>query len=265
MHTEQRSALMRRPGRRSRLPASLGGRPERGRRLSTLPDATRIVEILSHELRSPITTIHLGTKVLLGAGRRVSGPVRAEVVAAVEAEAERLYRLVEDLLAVARHDDAALALPVRPLLLQHWLPEAVSAEVQGDHLLRVRVAIPPDLPPVLVDDGALAHVFRNLLRNASHHAADGMPTEVVARSPVDGFVTVEILDRGPGLDPRETERVFEPFYRSVTAEATGSGRRPGARGGLAAAARDGRRDRGHRTRRWRRPVRRPSARRPRGR
>jgi two-component system sensor histidine kinase KdpD len=209
----------------------MGGRTARRHRLTPLPDAARIVEILSHELRSPITTIHLGTKVLLGEGGGVTGPVRAEVVAAVEAEVERLYRLVEDLLAVARHDDAALSLPVRPLLLQRWLPTAVSSEIQGDDTLRVRLAIPPDLPPVLADDGALAQVIRNLLRNASRYAADGMPTEVVARLPGDGFVTIEILDRGPGLDPRETERVFEPFYRSSSAEASGSG----AGLGLAAA------------------------------
>ena len=231
MEAARRSAAPPREARRSRRPAALGGRPRPGHRSAGLPDPARIVEILSHELRSPITTINLGTKVLLGAGHGISGPVRAEVVAAVEAEAERLYRLVEDLLAVARHDDATLALAVRPLMLQRWLPKAVGAEVHGDRVLKVRLAIPPDLPPVLADDGALAQVMRNLLRNASLHAADGMPVEVVAREPEDGFVTLELLDRGPGVDPREADRLFEPFYRSPAAEASGSG----AGLGLAAA------------------------------
>ena len=81
----------------------------------------RVIEILSHELRSPITTIHLGTKVLREQGNRISQPVRLEVVEAVEEEAERLYRLVEDLLAVARHEGGAAPLPVGPIALQHWL------------------------------------------------------------------------------------------------------------------------------------------------
>ncbi len=191
------------------------------------------MDILSHELRSPITTIHLGTQVLLGPGRGISGPVREEVVAVVEEEVERLHRLVEDLIAVARHDDAGVTLAVRPLLLQRWLQAAVDAEVLTDRGLRVRIAIPRDLPPVLADDGALAQSIRNVVRNAARHAADGMPLEVVARGPDDGFVTVEMLDRGPGVDPLEAERLFEPFYRSTAAEASGSG----AGLGLAAASR----------------------------
>jgi two-component system sensor histidine kinase KdpD len=192
----------------------------------------RVIEILSHELRSPITTIHLGTKVLREGGRRISRPVRLEVVEAVEEEAERLYRLVEDLLAVARHEGDAAPLPVGPLSLQHWLPTVIAAEVQAYPTLAVRASIPPDLPPVLADDGALAHVVRNLLANAVRYAADGMPVEVVA-APEGAMVRIEVLDRGPGIEAADAERVFEPFYRPETAMALGSG----AGLGLAAARR----------------------------
>jgi len=194
-------------------------------------DPARIVEILSHELRSPITTIHLGTKVLRGAGRDISTPVRNEVVAAVEEEAERLYRLVEDLLAVARHDQGAQPLPSAPLSLQHWLPTIVGAELHAEPGLRVRMAIPPDLPPVIADDGALAQVMRNLLRNAVRYAGDGMPVEIVGRRAGPGSIELEVLDRGQGLAANEADRLFEPFYRSEAAEAAGSG----AGLGLAAA------------------------------
>ena len=196
------------------------------------PEQRRVIEILSHELRSPITTIHLGTKVLREGGRRISGPVRLEVVEAVEEEAERLYRLVEDLLAVARHDGDAAPLPVRPLSLQHWLPTVIAAEVHAYPTLAVRASIPPDLPPVLADDAALAHVVRNLLANAVRYAADGMPVEVVA-TPEDADVRIDVLDRGPGIDPTDAARVFEPFYRPPRAMALGSG----AGLGLAAARR----------------------------
>jgi len=191
------------------------------------------IEILSHELRSPITTIHLGTKVLREGGRRMSGPVRAEVVEAVEEEAERLFRLVEDLLAVARHDHGAVPLPVGPLLLQHWLPPVIAAEVQASPALNVRASIPADLPPVLVDDGALAQVIRNLLGNAVRYAPQGMPLEIVAWPDDPATVRLEVLDRGPGIDPSEAARLFEPFYRSSAARAMGSA----AGLGLAAAQR----------------------------
>lgn len=195
-------------------------------------DPAQIVEILSHELRSPITSIHLGAKVLMAGGRRLPRPVRLEVVEAVEVEAERLYRLVEDLLAVARHDAGAGPLPVRPLVLQHWLPGVIAAEVESSPTLVVRASIPPELPPVLVDDGALEHVMRNLLANAVRHAPDGMPVEVVGSQPDDAVVRVEVLDRGPGIDG-ESERVFAPFYRARAADASG----PGAGLGLAAVRR----------------------------
>lgn len=193
----------------------------------------RLVEILSHELRSPITTIHLGTKVLRDAGRDIPERVRNEVVAAVEEEAERLYRLVEDLLAVARHDHGAAPLPVRPLLIQHWLPDVLSSEVQANPGLRIRLSLPSSLPPVLADDAALAQVVRNLLVNAARYAPDGMPVEIVARAPADGMVELEVLDRGPGVDPEEAERLFEPFYRSEHLAPAGSA----AGLGLAAARR----------------------------
>jgi signal transduction histidine kinase len=196
------------------------------------PDAARIVDILSHELRSPITTISLGTKVLRGS-RDIPGPVRNEVVAAVDEEAGRLSRLVEDLIAVARHEDDGVVLPERPLALAQWLPALVRAELRADPRLRVRVTVPPGLPPVLADDGALAQVVRNLLCNSIRHARDGMPVDVIVSPAQDGWLSLEVLDRGPGLDPLEAERLFEPFYRTAAAEATGSG----AGLGLAAARR----------------------------
>jgi signal transduction histidine kinase len=186
------------------------------------PDPGKIVEILSHELRSPITTIHLGTRVL-HEPESVSGPVRREVVAAVEEETERLYRIVEDLLAVARHDEGANPLPVRPLLLQRWLLGAVDREVQTERRLRVHVGVPSDLPAVDVDEAALVHVLRNLLGNSARHAGDGMPVEVVVRRISPGFVALEVLDRGPGFEPQEADRLFEPFYRGPAAEAIGTG------------------------------------------
>jgi K+-sensing histidine kinase KdpD len=188
-----------------------------------VPDTTQIVDILSHELRSPITTIHLGTKVLRGSGSDIPGAVRNEVVEAVEEEAERLYRLVENLLAVARHEGGANPLELRPLLLQHWIVPVIDGEVQADRGLRVRAAIPADLPPVLADDGALAQVIRNLLLNAARYATDGMPVEVVARRPDPRTLELEVLDHGPGFAPAERELLFEPFYRSPSVAVAGTG------------------------------------------
>ena len=207
--------------------------PVAGAPADLVAEPLRVVDILSHELRSPITIIHIGAKVLREQDDRISEPVRREVVEAVEEEAERLYRLVEDLLAVARHEGNRVPLTVVPLALQHWLPTLIAAEVQAYPRLAVRTSIPPDMPPVLADDGALAQVMRNLLANAVRHAPRGMPVEVVVRPSGTRHVRIDVLDRGPGIDPSEATRIFDPFYRSASAEASGSG----AGLGLAAARR----------------------------
>ena len=189
------------------------------------------IEVLSHELRSPITTIHLGTKVLR-ARRNEAEPVEAAVVEAVEVEAERLLRLVEDLLAVARHEGGRAPLPVQPLLIQRSLPAVLAAEARVHEGTPIRAFLPDDLPPAIADEAALCHVVRNVIANAVRFAPPGSPVEVVAEAR-DGAIELRIADRGPGIDPSEAERLFEPFYRSArTAGATS-----GAGLGLAAARR----------------------------
>ncbi len=271
----QRPAPLRRPPRH-RFGVASGqavqtARRQSGRRVMGQPDASeawrpdpgRIVEILSHELRSPITTIHLGTRVLHEPA--ISAPVRREVVAAVEEETERLYRIVEDLLAVARHDEGANPLPVRPLLLQRWLLGVVDREVQAERRLRVHVGVPSDLPPVDADEAALVHVLRNLLINSARHAGDGMPVEVVVRRLNHGSVALEVLDRGPGLRAAgdgPDVRALLP-RRGRGGDRLGGGSRAGR--GPAADAGDGRRPRRGAPGRRRGPVHGPAGRRRAGR
>ena len=189
----------------------------------------RAVELFSHELRSPITTIHLGARVLRSP--TLGTPVREAVLQAVDVEAVRLLRVVEDLLVVVRHDAGTIALRVEPVLLQRRLSDLVwsDPEPPGNHELRV--AIPADLPPVLADEEALGHALRNVIANAATHGASVAPTELVA-SAAGASVSVQVLDRGRGLDVTETEAIFRPFYRSLrTGGVTGAGL------GLAAARR----------------------------
>lgn len=210
-------------------PAAIHGDPRDER--TPDPEAARAIEILSHELRSPITTLHLGTKVLRS-GQRPQGQVREEVIEVLEAEADRLFRLIEDLLAVARHEGSGAPLPSRPLLLQRWLPAVISSESAASPGLRLRALIDPDLPPVLADDGGLAHVVRNLIANAGRFGPEGAPVEIVVERATDDAVRMRVLDRGPGIDPEEAEQLFTPFYRSPRTATEG-----GAGLGLAAARR----------------------------
>jgi signal transduction histidine kinase len=189
----------------------------------------RAVELLSHELRSPITTIHLGAKVLRSPD--VGAPVREAVIEAVDVEAFRLLRVVEDLLVVVRHDAGASTLRVEPILVQRRLADLVWSDEAGIPTVPVRYTVASGLPAVLADEEALGHALRNLLTNAATHGAGPGPTEVVV-AVVGPWLEIAVLDQGQGVDAAETERVFEPFYRSLRA-----GGVSGAGLGLAAAQR----------------------------
>ena len=167
----------------------------------------RAVEVLSHELRSPITTIHLGAKMLRSSD--VDEPVREAVIEAVDVEAFRLLRVVEDLLVVVRHDAGASTLRVEPILVQRRLADLVWSDEVGVPNVPIRYAVPAGVPAVMADEEALGHALRNLLTNAATHGAGPAPTEVVVDM-AGPWVEIAVLDRGPGLDPAETERLFRP-------------------------------------------------------
>jgi signal transduction histidine kinase len=199
----------------------------RGRSYEATPLDEHAVEVLSHELRSPITTIHLGAKVLRSIDVRT--PVRDAVLEAVDLEADRLLRVVEDLLAVVRHETGQ-RLRLEPLLVQRRLGDLLG-ETRTEPGPRVRSFLPQDLPAVMADDAALGQVVRNLVINANHHGASPSPTEIVGRAEPPDWVSLEVLDRGQGIDPVDAERIFEPFYRSPATSCSGAGL------GLAAAQR----------------------------
>jgi two-component system sensor histidine kinase KdpD len=180
-----------------------------------------VAELLSHELRTPLTTIYTGSKILNRPGVRLSDSTVREVSAAIEAEAERLKRIVEDLVVATRPDERATS--SEPVLIQHLLPGIVAKEQERSPATRFVVSMPEQLPAVRGDSGSLEQVLRNLLSNAARF---GPPDGVIAATVRQGrgTVIVKIADQGQGLDAAEADRVFGLFYRSpATAERAGLG------------------------------------------
>jgi signal transduction histidine kinase len=161
----------------------------------------RFVADASHELRSPVATI----RALVESDRISAHPGGHEGLSAeVLAETERLSRLVDDLLALAR-GDARLPLPQGPVDLSALL----TTEAGRARRLPVKAAISDGLTVVGHAD-SLAVVVRNLLDNAEHHTAD----RITLAAFTDGKnVHVEVADNGPGVPEAERQRVFERFVR----------------------------------------------------
>jgi two-component system OmpR family sensor kinase len=190
----------------------------------------RFVGDASHELRTPITSIR-GYAELFRRGASTRPDDLARSMFRIEAEAERMGVLVDDLLLLARLDQGR-PLERKEVDLASVVTDAVDAAKAID---RERV-LDADLPgPVLVigDAGRLRQVIDNLLENARVHTPAGTPTHVTLGSDTVGGALLTVADEGPGMDPEVSAKAFERFYRGDPARARTTG---GAGLGLAIVA-----------------------------
>jgi PAS domain S-box-containing protein len=171
------------------------------------------IGVLSHELRTPVTTIYAGAKVLARPGQ-LPGATRQEIFDDIVVESERLHRLVEDVVAMTRFGDEGGDVGAEPVLLQRLLPSVVSSEDSRWPGVSFEVDVPPGLPTVIADPTYVEQVVRNLLSNAAKYGGPGASVTVRLEA-VDGEVLVRIIDDGPGFPPEESDRLFELFFRSA--------------------------------------------------
>jgi signal transduction histidine kinase len=171
--------------------------------------------MLSHELRTPITTIYGGSELL---ERELDEDRRNEVVGDIRSEAERLARLVEDLLVMTRVERGGVEIGDEPVLVQRVVPRVVQALASRSPGLRIETLVADNLPAVRGDVTYIEQVLRNLLTNAVRYG-EGLERGVtVAAEEQDSEVVVRVLDLGPGLGADDPERLFQLFYRSEAAQ-----------------------------------------------
>jgi two-component system sensor histidine kinase KdpD len=181
---------------------------------------TALLRTVSHDLRTPLTSVvaaghALGTDSL-------SPEERSELSAAVVEEGTRLARMVDNLLALSRLQ-AGAAEPRSDWVSIEDLVTAAGEGLRGAPA-QIRLTIDPGVPEVRADAAQLERSFANLLENARRYS-QGQPISVHARR-AGKRVLVSVVDQGPGIEPAERERIFEPFYRGQSAAEdswTGSG------------------------------------------
>jgi PAS domain S-box-containing protein len=179
------------------------------------------IGVLSHELRTPVTTIYAGAKVLARPGD-LSETTRQDIFDDIVVESERLHRLVEDVVAMTRFGDEGGDVGTEPVLLQRLLPSVVASEDGRWPGVTFTAVIPPGLPTVIADPTYVEQVVRNLLSNAAKYGGPG--AAVTARvEAVDREVIVLIHDDGPGFPADESERLFELFFRSARTSRAAAG------------------------------------------
>lgn len=212
--------------RRRALEDAAAAREELGRlvalerRANELRDAFN--SIISHELRTPITAIYGGAKLLASRERKLDESTRQELIDDLEAEADRLYRLVEDLLVLARSERGTVEQATEPMLLPRIVARVVRSEHDRWPAARFVVHAPLDLSPARGDETYVEQVLRNLLSNAAKYSAQKAVIEVIVDETPEG-VRVRVLDSGAGFDPDDAARLFELYYRAPATAMTVSG------------------------------------------
>jgi signal transduction histidine kinase len=176
--------------------------------------------VLSHELRTPITTIYGGSELLQ---RGLDDTRRDEVITDIRVESERLARLVEDLLVMTRIERGTVEINDEPILVQRLLPSVVRAFNVQRPDVEVSLALSERLPAVRGDATYVEQVVRNLLTNAVRYGGGAEFGVEIAAAEDSATVWVRVLDRGPGLGESDPEKLFELFYRSDAARSVPGG------------------------------------------
>ena len=167
---------------------------------------------ISHDLRTPLAGILGAATTLRDLGAALDEAAKAELVATVVEEAERLNRFIANLLDMTKLEAGAVV----PNLALHDLGDIVGTALRRvERVLpasRITLELPLDLPPLALDAVLFEQVLVNLLDNAAKYAPAGSHVTVRAAA-LPGTVRLDVLDEGAGLLPEDIERVFDKFYR----------------------------------------------------
>lgn len=184
---------------------------------------TALLNSISHDLRTPLASITGALSSLQYDAVLLSDEARRELIHNAYEEAERLNRLVANLLKMTQLESGALRISKE----LHDLEDVMGVVLaQLKHRLRnrdVQLDVPEALPLAPMDFVLMAQVLVNLLENAHKYSAPGSPLRIRARAVAEELI-IEIMDRGPGIPQAEKDRVFEKFYRlSVIDDMPGTG------------------------------------------
>ncbi len=169
---------------------------------------------VSHDLRSPLAVVAGAASTLLEKDAALDGPSRMELLRTIREEADRLERVIRNVLDLTRLESGTVA------VRKEWQPlEEIVGAVLNRLAGRLKdrpltLDMPPDLPLVPFDTLLMGQVFANLMENVLRHTPPGTPIEI-AVAPQPSAVLVSVADRGPGIPAGEEEAIFRKFIRGT--------------------------------------------------
>jgi signal transduction histidine kinase len=171
------------------------------------------VSTVSHELRTPLAAIYGAALTLQRDDIRLEESQRSGLLDVISSEADRLARIVNDILWASRLDSGQMSMAIESCdaaTLAQRVVESLRAHAPAG--IELVLDEPSALPPVAADPDKLSQVLTNLLDNAVKYSPDGGLVEVRVE-PAGGSVRFVVSDRGLGIPPSEHGRIFEKFFR----------------------------------------------------
>ena len=184
---------------------------------------TNLVSTVSHELKTPLTSVRMGLHLLLEERIGPLNPKQIDLLIAARDDSERLLRMINDLLDLAKLESGRSDL--RHTINAGALVDRAAAEMRDFVEARgisLITKTSPELPDVAVDLGQIDHVFSNFVSNAVKHSKRG--SEIILEARIHGpGVRFSVIDQGPGIPKEYQPRVFERFFRVPDTEVSGAG------------------------------------------
>ena len=167
---------------------------------------------VSHQLRTPLASIKGFASTLLQPDVEWDRDAQRDFLRHIDQEADRLTRIIADLLEMSRLEAGALRIERSVCHVADIIDSVRNtlAYLTKDHLLEV--AVPPDLPLAFADSERMGHVLTNLVENAAHNSPAGSEITIEALV-TDQEVVVRVVDQGRGIPPQHLDRIFERFYQ----------------------------------------------------
>ncbi|HEY8479590.1 MAG TPA: ATP-binding protein [Spirillospora sp.] len=205
-------------GRVERFTVSLRDALQRARQER---DRADLVSTVAHELRSPLTSVKGFTATLLAKWHRFNDDQKRVMLETVNADADRVTRLISELLDVSRIESGRLEMRRQIVDLPEEVRKVIAGRIAaGDPAERFRFETRGELPEMWLDPDKMGQILGNLVENAVRHGA-GTVTIVVEPDPHMEGAAVSVRDEGEGIPPEAAERVFRQFWRGPSGNRRG--------------------------------------------
>jgi len=186
---------------------------------------TDLIATVSHELKTPLTSMQMAVYLLLEEKIGPLNPKQTELLLAARNNSDRLFEMIEDLLDLARFEGGAALIEKKPVAAQRLVEEIAAKEREQvvSRGLKLDVEIEPLLPRVEISRMRVEQVFANFISNAVKYSPQGGTITLRARREGAHQVRFSVRDEGPGVPKEARRKIFEKFYRVAESRGEGAG------------------------------------------